>query len=746
MRLHNTLSAAVLFMRTAATAVASAPAEPDTLRNRQLQQVEVISTRATDSTPVAFTNLSKEQIEKTNFGQDLPYLLQFTPSVVTTSDAGGGIGYTTLRVRGTDATRINVTINGIPVNDAESHSVFWVNMPDLASSLKDAQLQRGVGTSTNGAGAFGANLNLRTTDYSSRPYAELNGSYGSFNTHKETFKVGTGLLKGHWDFNARLSNIGTDGFIDRAAVDLYSYYLQGGFYTTDTRVRLVVFGGKEKTYHAWNYASHEEMEEHNSRRYNSCGYMYTDEYGYEHFYDDQTDNYIQTNYQLLLDHRLSKQFNLNVGLHYTRGDGYYQEYKTNRKLAEYGLTPYTLDGTTVKKSDLVRRKSMANNFGGGVFAVNYQTKRLHATLGGGFNRYDGDHFGQVMWVKNYIGTDADPNNEYYRNTGTKNDGNVYLRADYEPLRGLTGYADLQYRHIRYQIDGTNDKWYGDAPQRFDIDDKFDFFNPKVGVNWQHRQHRAYASFSVAHKEPTRNNYTDGYIDRHPTSERLFDYEVGYTFTHKWFRAGINLFYMDYKDQLVLTGELNEIGEAVAANIPKSYRTGVELTAGVDLPCGFSWDANATLSRNRTRDFVETLYGYDSEWNELDPIQIQHGSTHLAFSPDVIFNNRFAYRFKGFETALQSQYVGKQYMSNADIEAHRLDAYFVSNLHLSYTFKPKALKSLTVGCSIYNLFNQMYENNGWASSDYTDTPDHRNNYTGYAAQAGTHVMGHVQFRF
>lgn len=744
-RLHRVIGTAALLLGTAVQTAAANPAVEDTVHTRRLHEVEILSTRARSNTPVAFTNLSKAQIERANQGQDLTYLLGNTPGAVTTSDAGAGIGYTTLRVRGTDGTRINVTVNGIPVNDAESHNVFWVNMPDLASSLKDAQIQRGAGTSTNGAGAFGAHINLSTTDFSVSPYAELNGSYGTFNTHKETFKIGSGLLRDHWTFDARLSNIGTDGYIDRASADLYSYYLQGGFHATSTAVKLIAFGGKERTYHAWNYAGHEEMEAHGSRRYNSCGYMYTDSQGREHFYDDQTDNYLQTHYQLLASHTLTAAWTVSAGLHYTRGDGYYQEYKTGRRMVEYGLTPLAGTDGTADKTDLIRRKSMKNGFGGGVFTVNYRKRKTGASLGGGFNRYAGSHFGKVLWAT-YLGENADPDREYYRNRGVKNDGNIYLKADYEPVQGLSAYGDLQYRHITYRIDGTNDKWYGNALQPLAIDKRFNFFNPKAGLSWQHRHYRAYASFGVAHKEPTRNNYTDSYFDEHPKAERLFDYEAGYTYTERNLRTGINLYYMNYKDQLVLTGELNEIGEAVAANIPRSYRMGVELTISTELLCGLSWEANATLSRNRTRDFTETLYGYDTDGNALPAVKISHGSTHLAFSPDVIVNNRFGYRFRGMEVDLQSQYVGRQYMSNADIDAHRLDAYFVSNLHLSYTFKPKALKSATVGCTVYNLFNERYENNGWAASDYTGSPEHRNNYTGYAAQAGTNVLGYVNLKF
>lgn len=723
--------------------------EKDSLRVINLQEVEVISTRATANTPVAFTNVSKEQLKKQNFGQDLPYLLSMTPSAITTSDAGAGVGYTTLRVRGTDGTRINVTANGVPINDAESHTVFWVNLPDFASSVKDMQIQRGAGTSTNGAGAFGASINMQTGDFSMKPYAEFNGSYGSFNTHKETVKVGTGLIDEHWSFDARLSNISTDGYIDRASVGLNSYYLQGGYYDDNTSIKLITFAGKERTYHAWNYASKEEMELY-GRRYNSCGFMYTTDDGTPHFYDDQTDNYTQKNYQLLLNHNFTSQWNLNIGLHYTKGDGYYQEYKGGRSLVEYGMAPFEHNGSLVEKSDLIRKKAMDNWFGGGIFSVSYKGDRLNASLGGGLNRYDGDHFGKVLWVQNYIGA-LDPDHDYYQNNATKNDGNIYLKANYELFGSLNAYLDLQYRHIDYKINGSNDKydWTATTPgmQKLAIDENFDFFNPKAGLSWQiDRNNRLYGSFSVAHKEPTRNNYTDGYFTNHPKAERLFDYELGYTYANSWLSAGANLYYMDYKDQLVLTGELNEIGEPMANNVSDSYRMGIELMAGIKLPCGFQWDINATLSKNRVQDFTETLFEDGTVGTEA--WVIKHGDTPIAFSPDFILNNRFGYTFRGFEAALQSQYISKQYMSNARQEECTLDAYFVSNLNLSYTFKLPKLKSVTVGCTIYNLFNEEYENNGYAGSYYEieNGEKARYNYAGYAAQAGTNVLGHIAISF
>lgn len=714
---------------------------PDSLRTYKLDEVVITSTRATETTPIAYTNVGKEQLKKVNNGQDLPYLLSMTPSAITTSDAGAGIGYTTLRVRGTDGTRINVTANGIPINDAESHNVFWVNMPDLASSVKDIQVQRGAGTSTNGAGAFGASINMVTTDYSTEPYAEFAGSYGSFNTHKETVKVGTGLFNNHWSFDARLSNIGTDGYLDRATVDLNSFYLQGGYYNGGTTLRLISFGGKERTYHAWNYPGKEEMALY-GRTYNSCGYMYTDEKGVDHFYKDQTDNYTQMHYQLLWDQVFTNQLDLNVGLHYTKGDGYYQEYKRKAYLESYGLE--TSDD--IYRSDLVRKKDMDNWLGGAIFSLNYHTEKLSASLGGGLNKYNGLHFGNVLWVKTPAGANLDAEHEYYRNEANKVDGNIYAKMDYSFSSALNGYVDLQYRHIDYKIKGANDNynWDAGAMQNLDLHEKFNFFNPKLGINYHLKNHRIFASWSVAHKEPTRNNYTDGYFTELPKAERMFDYELGYNYLSSVFSAGANLYFMDYKNQLVLTGELNEIGEAVSNNVPDSYRAGVELMAALKLPFGFGWDVNATFSKNRIKNFTERLYTEDGKHY----IDINQGNTHIAFSPDLIFNNRFSYTYKGFEASLQSQYVSKQYMSNANIEAETMDSYFVSNLDLSYTFKLPHIKRATLGVTIYNLFNEEYENNGWAAANYLGTADNytRISYTGYAAQAGTNFLAHLSLSF
>ncbi len=719
--------------------------EADTTAYNNLKEVEVLATRATATTPVAFTNLSSEQLTENNDGLDLPYLLLSTPSVITTSDAGAGIGYTSLRVRGTDGSRINVTANGVPVNNPESHVVYWVNTPDLASSLADVQIQRGAGTSTNGAGAFGASVNMRTSTLSYLPWARVDASYGMYNTRKITAAASSGLMADHWAVDLRLSNIGSDGYIDRAWSKLWSYYGQVAYYNAATAVKLLAFGGKEQTYMAWDYASKEQMEEY-GRRYNPCG-EYTDAAGNTAYYPDQTDNYIQHNFQLIFNQAIGRAWKLNATLFYVKGDGYYQQYKTKRTLVEYGLEPFMYDGSLVKKSDLVRLKKMDNGFGGGVFSANYSTDRLNLSLGGGVNNYRGHHFGQVQWVRNYVGP-IDPLHEYYRNLGEKLDANVYARADVYITKGLSGYADLQYRHLSYSITGVSDTydWNTEAMQLLDIDRHFNFFNPKAGLNYQFsRKHRLFGSWSVAHREPTRDNFIDCAPDRLPRAERLFDYELGYNYSSTIFSAGLNLYYMDYKDQLVPTGQLSDTGNPVSVNVPSSYRLGAELTLKLKPVKWFDWDFTCTWSRNRVKDFTE--YIYEDEWT--NPITFDCGDTPIAFSPDFTFHNSFNFTWKGFDAKLSSQYVSKQYLTNSGNDEMTLDPYFVTDLHLGYTFKNlAALKELRVGMNVYNLFSEKYENNGYAGAGYYMDGGKPviYRYAGYAAQAPIHVMGTVSVKF
>ncbi len=720
----------------------------------QLQEVEVLATRASSNTPVAFTNVSKEQIATLNHGIDLPYLLSLTPGVLTTSDAGAGVGYTSMRVRGTDATRINVTMNDIPVNDSESHSVFWVNTPDIASSLRDVQVQRGVGTSTNGSGAFGASVNMRSQAPSLVPYAEVSGSYGSFNTNKETIKLGTGRLGDHWMIDARLSHISSDGYRDRASSALFSYFAQVGYYADRTSLKFITFGGKEDTYHAWDGISRDDLV--NNRKYNPNGEIKHDD-EVTGFYDDQKDIYKQFNYQLVFDHSFNNQWKLRAALHYTDGYGYYQEYKNARTLTEYGLEPFILNGEKIKKSSLVRKKILDSGFGGGVFSVQYTGERLASVLGGGFNKYSNNHYGQVIWVENYLGT-LDPNHEYYRNKGKKTEFNIYWKNNYTIWNGLSAYVDLQYRHINYTIKGVNDKWDWTASpehmQILDVDENFNFFNPKVGLNWQiNQQNRVYASFAVAQKEPTRNNYNDGPLTVHPKAEKLLDWEAGYEFKSSRFSAGINLYYMKYKDQLVLNGKLNEIGELMAENVPDSYRCGIEIMAGAKFTNWLRWDVNATLSRNIIKNYVGYVSDYDDQWNEMwTQTAIEKGNTTIAFSPSAILNSVLQFNYKGFLAQFQSQYVSRQYLDNFESKEDSLDPYFISNLELAYSFKLPHVKRVTAGVTIYNLFNKKYETNGYsqtaavyAGGDKSNTPTLASDPRFYP-MAGTNVLAHLTFSF
>ena len=739
----------------ATLAAVAQPAATDTVPTIALSEVEVLGTRASENTPVAYSNVTGKQIAAVNHGLDIPFLLTMTPSVITTSDAGAGVGYTSMRVRGTDATRINITVNDIPLNDSESHSVFWVNTPDFASSVRDMQVQRGVGTSTNGAGAFGASVNMRTQGFSRDAFAEVSGSYGSFNTNKETLRVGSGLLGDHWSVEARLSHIGSDGYRDRASSELVSYYGQLGYFGGGTSLRFITFGGKEDTYHAWDGISRDDLKD--NRTYNPNGEIKHDG-KVTGFYKDQKDIYRQTHYQLIWNQTFTPQWKLNVALHYTDGYGYYQEYKNARTLKEYGLEPVVTPEGTSKKASLVRKKCLDSGFGGGVFSLQYSGERLAATLGGGINRYTNDHYGQVIWVENYTSPLA-PDHEYYRNYARKNDFNVYIKGNYVITGGLSAYADLQYRHIGYRMRGDNDKWDWTASpehlQVLDIDEPFDFFNPKAGLNWQMNEHnRFYASFAVAQKEPTRNNYNDGPLVKHPTSEKLYDWEAGYELRSGRFSAGANFYYMKYKDQLVLNGKINEIGELMAENVPDSYRMGVELMAGYRFTDWLRWDVNATLSRNRIKDYVGYVSDYDADtWDSMwTQTEIHAGDKTIAFSPSVTVGSMIALDYKGFTATLQSQYVSRQYLDNFERKEDSLDPYFVNNLDLAYTFKLPHLRSVTVGATIYNLFNEKYETNGYSQTcalypggskdaKYSLYSDPR-----FYPMAGINALGHVTLRF
>ena len=717
-------------------------AVPDTIPN-YIQQVDVIANRATTSSPVAYSEVSGEELAERNDGRDLPYLLSATPSLVVNSDAGTGIGYTSLSIRGTDATRINVTSDGVPMNDAESHKLFWVNTPDYASALSDVQVQRGVGTSSAGAGAFGATIMLRSEELNPEPFTEIALGGGSFGTLTQRVKVGTGLVGGKWIFSARLSDIHSDGYIERARADLQSWGFDAGYFAGATKLRFQVFGGEEVTYHAWNGVDDWMMEE--NPRYNSCGEIEDSEGNVIGFYDNQIDLYRQTHYRAALSHTFSANLDARLTLHYTDGYGYYEEYKNGRSLVEYGLTPFEVGGNLVDESNIVRRKALDNGMGGAIFALNYHTEHLSATLGGGYYHYRNDHYGNVVWVQNYLGA-LDPSHRYYSNVGTKDDGNIYLRADWTPIESLTLYADMQYRMVDYTIDGENDKydWSKMAPQRLDVDSRYNFFNPKVGLSWQPApEHRLYLSFASAGKEPTRNNWTDAKSDRAPKPERLNDWEVGWNWSAEGATFGINLYDMEYRDQLVLTGEVNDIGEPLADNVAKSYRRGVEVMGAMQVLPSLRVSANATLSRNRIVDYVEWVDSYDEDWN-YSQVAEQLGETDIAFSPSVLAAGVVEWRRGGLRALWQTNYVCKQYLNNSSNEALSLDAYSVSSLTVGYDFHALGCADVKVSATVGNIFDARYASSGWAYSCYEQ--GERADSKGLFPQAGRNFMANVVISF
>lgn len=712
------------------------------------EEVLVSATRATEKTPVAFVTVDKAAIENQNMGQDIPYLLGLTPSFVATSDAGTGVGYTNFRIRGTDLNRINVTVNGIPMNDAESHGTWWVDVPDLASSTDNIQVQRGVGTSTNGAAAFGATINLQTTTINKDPFTEYSSSAGSFGTVKNSVGVGTGLLKGKFAFDARLSKVSSDGFIDRAASDLKSFFVSGGYFTDNTILKVNVFSGLETTYQAWNgvpsvrlnndlagmqrYADHylytqqqvDEMVNSNSRTYN----LYT--------YENQVDHYQQNHYQLLFSHQLNEMLSFNASLFYTKGKGYYEEYKNDQKLADYLITPPVYGNDTIQTSDLIRRKWLDNDFYGMTFSMVQKKETSEFTFGGGYNIYDGNHFGKVIWARN--AGDSEINHEWYRGTGLKKDLNLYAKYNYELTKDLNLFADFQYRKIDYTIGGLDDD-LRDLKQTH----SFEFFNPKVGIFYQiDGQQNLYANFARANREPNRDNYVDANPQgKQPTFETLNDFELGYKYTTPRFALGVNAYYMLYQNQLILTGEINDVGAPIMTNVDNSYRTGLELMAGMKLTEKLKWDVNVTLSRNKIKSFSEFV----DDWDNGGQIENKLGTTDLAFSPDIIANSQLSWMAaKGLNISLQSYSVSKQYIDNTSSNERKLNGYLLNNLKLTYSVPQKLAKEMNLHLLVNNLFDTQYENNAWVYS-YVYGGE-RFAMDGYFPQAGINFLAGIDIKF
>jgi len=697
-------------------------------------EIIIKSTRAGEKTPSTHQNISKTEITKMNTGVDIPYIIEQTPSVVVTSDAGAGIGYTNIRVRGSDLSRTNVMVNGIPLNDAESHGVWFVNMPDFASSVDNLQIQRGVGTSVNGAGAFGASINFQTLNLNQQSYAEINNAAGSFNSLKNTVSFGSGLIDNKWAFDGRLSKISSDGFIDRATSDLRSFYLSGAYYSKKTIVKLISFSGKEKTYQAWNGISSNILD--TNRTYNDLG-SYYDANGNLQYYSNQTDNYQQDHYQLLISHELSKKWNINTALHYTKGYGYYEEYKVQQKFSKYGLANFMTINDTLKKTDLIRRKILDNDFYGYTFALSYDNhKNISAVAGGAWNRYIGEHYGNIIWMQYQGNTPL--NYEWYHNTGYKNDFNIYSKINYQLNSKLSVYADLQLRTIYYKISGIDDDLSALSQMH-----EFIFFNPKFGAFYQLNQNNSfYISFAIANREPSRSNFVDADPTKaFPVHEKLQNFELGYELSKSKYFIKSNIFFMNYKDQLALTGEINDVGDPVMVNVPKSYRLGIEISAGAQLLKSLKWSANIALSKNKIKDFTE----YVDDWDSWTQRKQYLGTTNLSFSPEVIASNILTLdACKALSISLISKYVSKQYIDNTSDNDRVLDAYLVNNIRFNYNLRTEFIKNIDLFLVVNNLLNEKYESNAWVYSYYS--ANKREVMDGYFPQAGRNFMIGLNFKF
>ncbi len=712
------------------------------------EEVVVNATRAGNNSAVAYSIIDKEELDRTNLGQDLPALLSLSPSITYSSDAGTGIGYTKLYIRGTDITRINVTTNGIPLNDAESHGVWWVNMPDLVSSVDDIEIQRGVGTSTNGAAAFGANINIKTTGLNKKPYAILSGSYGSFNSYKSQISAGTGLINNHFSFDLRLSHIYSDGFIDRAYADLKSFYVSAGYSDKKTLVKFNIISGKEKTYQAWWGVPKVRLEDDQAgmQRYLDH-WLYTPEQ-YEHMlnsdsrtynyytYDNEIDNYGQDHYQLLFSRELIENLSVSVALNYTHGEGYYEQYKKDEDLADYGIPPVTTPNDTITNTDLIRRKWLNNDFYASVFSLDYQKSNFHAIIGGAYTNYFGKHYGNVIWAR--FAGNSEIRHQWYYNTGDKQDYNIYGKFSYTFFNKLNAYVDVQYRGIDYVMKGEDDD-LSDLSQAHD----FDFFNPKGGLSYQFDdEQRAYFSVGVAHREPSRTDFKDAIRDEVPKSEQLVDYELGYDLNMNNAHINVNLYYMDYTNQLVNTGKINNVGNAIMTNIPVSYRSGIELSGAFRFYKMIDWQVNATFSKNKIKNFTEYVDDWDN-WGQQ--IENHLGETDISFSPNIVMGSNLSIRpFKGFEMALLTKFVSSQYIDNTSSSDRMLDAYMVSNLSFNYTLNTKAIQTVDFKFLINNVFNEEYETNAWVYRYYYGGAYY--NMDGYFPQAGINFMGGIVLHF
>ncbi len=698
-----------------------------------LDEVLVKATRIDKNAPFTQSNITKQDIEARNLGQDIPVLLNFLPNVVTTSDAGAGVGYTGIRVRGSDATRVNVTINGIPLNDSESHNVFWVNLPDFASSTQSMQLQRGVGSSTNGAGAFGASLSMSTNGIQEKAFAEVSLSAGSYQTFKTNVQFSSGTLNSFGNFKAeftgRVSKIESNGYIDRAASDLKSVYLSASFFNDNTLIKAIAFGGHEITYQSWYGIDGETLK--TDRTYNPAGEIYDDNGNVVDFYDNQVDDYKQDHYQLHINHQFENDWVTNLAFHYTYGRGFYEEYENDADFELYGFDSMQIDGDLIETTDLVQQKWLDNDFYGTTFSALKNFDKINFIFGGAWNKYIGDHFGEVIWAK-YGSTT--PKQRFYENQGEKTDFNIYAKADYNFNDKWSLFADLQYRIVNYKIAGTDE-----GPVNIAVKDDNNFFNPKVGVNYFLDKSNFYFSYAKGHKEPKRADYE---ADSNVKPESLDDFELGWKYNSDKFILNTNLYYMNYQDQLVLSGELDNVGNPIARNAGKSYRLGLEIESVIKLTNRLNWQPNIAISANKNVD----------KYFQFDGVLKDFGNTDLAYSPSFIAGSILSYKpMTNLNISFLSKYVGEQFMSNIEHPNSKLKSYFVNDLNVSYEITTKNLfKSIVFSGLVNNLFNIKYVSNGYFYT-YDDTWSDANQITtitgaGYYPQAEVNFLLGVNLKF
>jgi iron complex outermembrane recepter protein len=741
-----------LFILTSFLAIAQEK-QKDTTKVYQLDEVLLNATRVKDKSPFPFTNISKKELEKNNLGQDLPILLDQLPSVVTTSDAGAGVGYTSIRVRGSDATRVNVTINGIPYNDAESQGSYFVDLPDFTSSLEDAQLQRGVGTSTNGSGAFGASLNLKTLKPSTEGFATISNSFGSFGTRKHTLSVGSGIKNGFYA-TGKLSKIASDGYINRATSDLKSFYTEAGFVGENTSIKAIVFGGKERTYQSWygtpeavvngdidginafiarNYSSDAEAYNllHSGRTYN----FYT--------YDNQTDNYEQYHYQLHFSHKFNDNLSATISGNFTPGKGYYEEFKSDDKLKKY--FPSSPNGS--EKSNLIRRKWATSDFYALVYSLNYNKDKFSFNFGGGYNKYDGSHFGEIIWSQ--FTTALPFNAKYYESGILKEDTSVYAKGEYQFSDNFIGFADIQFRNVIFKSSGL-----ASSLATINVDKKYSFFNPKAGLTYVlNSKSTIYTSVAVGNREPNGDDLTKNPTE--PKPEQLIDYELGYKMKSERISVSANFYYMNYNNQLVLTGELDDVGNGVRQNVAKSYRAGIELQAAYKISKQLRIDANATFSKNKIKAFDYLVYDTQYDPNTYDevsyaPVTTQYKDTDIAFSPETIVGSSLTFSpIDNLDFGFISKYVGKQYLDNTSTNSRSMKAYFVNNLSVSYKLKPKWIKEIDFNLLVNNIFDKKYVSNGYTYSYYyrpQGSTDNAITENFYYPQAGINFLTGMILKF